>query len=434
MKLFTPKQSMKFRPTLKPRAMASAAAIAALAVGGAVLAQTPAAPPAAPAPAAAPAPVPPPWYNRIQVSGSIDTYYSLNPNTPHTRLNQLQNWTFDANQFALPLAELQLQETPDPANSPLGFKVVLGYGRAIDWINSGEPGTAYKNLKEAYGTWIARGKSTRPITINFGKFVTPAGAEVIESQSNFNYTHGLLFSWAIPYYHMGLSASMPLTPKLTGTAYLVNGWNDVADNNNAKTVALSMGYTPNTKWNSATNLFVGPEIAGDDHDYRELLDEVLTVTPNSKWTFLLNYDYAHDRSSALAASGARPNVKWQGLAAYAHYLINPVSAWTVRGELFNDGDGAAILPPTFIPGTVLLPPAGGAGGPLATVAGGARQEVKEVTLTYEHKFHPRITTRFEVREDWSTAQVFDKGTTSVPGVTGGSKQQTQLVIGNIFTF
>ncbi|MCA1596312.1 MAG: porin, partial [Chloroflexi bacterium] len=427
------KRRLDFPSASPPRFACAAAALLAAATAGSVSAQTPATPPTAAAPAAAAAPAPPSWYSRIQLSGSIDTYYSLNPATPHSRLNQLQNWTFDANQFALPLAELQLQEPPDPANSPLGFKVVLGFGRALDWINSNEPGTGYKNLKEAYGTWIARGKSTKPVTINLGKFVTPAGAEVIESQSNFNYTHGLLFSWAIPYYHMGVSASVPLTSKLTGTAYLVNGWNDVVDNNNAKTVGLSMGYTPNTRWNSATNIFVGPEIGGDERDYRELLDEVLTVTPNSKWTFLLNYDYAHDRSGGLDANGIRPNVKWQGLAAYAHYVINPVSAWTVRGELFNDGNGAAIVPPTVIPGTVLLPAGGAPLTPLATTAGGARQEVKEVTFTYEYRFHPRIITRFEVREDWSTASVFDKGTPAIPG-TGGSKQQTQLVIGNVFTF
>ena len=33
-----------------------------------------------------------------------------------------------------------------------------------------------------------------------------AGAEVIETHSNWNYSRSLLFAWAIPYYHMGLRA------------------------------------------------------------------------------------------------------------------------------------------------------------------------------------------------------------------------------------
>jgi len=35
----------------------------------------------------------------------------------------------------------------------------------------------------------------------------PAGAEVIESNANWNYSRSLLFSWAIPYYHMGFRAT-----------------------------------------------------------------------------------------------------------------------------------------------------------------------------------------------------------------------------------
>lgn len=362
--------------------------------------------------------------SKIQFSGSVDTYYDFNPAAPHSHLNQLQNWTFDANQFALPLVELQAQETPDAAHgAPLGFKLVLAYGRVADWINAGEPGTTYKPLKEAYFTYVARGKSPRPITINLGKFVTPAGEEVIETQSNFNYTHGLLFSWAIPYYHMGVSASMPISPKLTGTVMLVNGWNNVVDNNNAKTVGVTAAFTPNSRWASSTNIIVGPEIAGDDHDYRELLDEVLTLTPNAKWSFAGEYDYAHDK-----AGMGGPNVKWQGVGGWAHYVHDASTAYSFRAELFNDHDGAAIVPPGPIAGTV-LPAADRA----PAAGGGAPQEVKEVTLTLEKKFHPRLTTRFEVREDWSTARVFDKGTPAVPG-TGNARQQTQFVIGNIFTF
>ena len=36
-----------------------------------------------------------------------------------------------------------------------------------------------------------------------GKFVTPIGAEVIESQDNWNYTRSILFGYAIPFYHLG---------------------------------------------------------------------------------------------------------------------------------------------------------------------------------------------------------------------------------------
>ena len=39
--------------------------------------------------------------------------------------------------------------------------------------------------------------------MDFGKFVTSAGAEVIESKDNWNYSRSLLFAYAIPYWHFG---------------------------------------------------------------------------------------------------------------------------------------------------------------------------------------------------------------------------------------
>ena len=56
------------------------------------------------------------------------------------------------------------------------------------------------------------------------RFTTSAGQEVIETMNNWSYSHGLLFSWAIPYYHFGLRTSMPFTKTWTAGFQLVNGW------------------------------------------------------------------------------------------------------------------------------------------------------------------------------------------------------------------
>ena len=70
------------------------------------------------------APVTAKWYNKVQFSGLIDTYISINPNAPAGDNNQLQNWTFKANQFALPLVELGItaptsaMARPRPAMTP----------------------------------------------------------------------------------------------------------------------------------------------------------------------------------------------------------------------------------------------------------------------------------------------------------------------------
>src|SRR5205823_1138365 len=75
------------------------------------------------------------------------------------------------------------------------------------------------------------------LQLDFGKFVTSAGAEVIESHSNWNYSRSLLFAWAIPYYHFGLRAT-ETKGHFAGGFQVVNGWNNVEDNNSGKTLGF----------------------------------------------------------------------------------------------------------------------------------------------------------------------------------------------------
>ena len=54
-------------------------------------------------------------------------------------------------------------------------------------------------------TWM--GKS---LQVDAGKFVTHMGFEVIESKDNWNYSRGLLFQFAIPYFHTGVRVTGPI--------------------------------------------------------------------------------------------------------------------------------------------------------------------------------------------------------------------------------
>ena len=73
-------------------------------------------------------------------------------------------------------------------------------------MNFAEPkgAAALQNVEQAYVSYYAPvGKG---LTIDFGKFVTPLGNEVIEAKDNWNYSRGILFGYAIPFYHVGRAA------------------------------------------------------------------------------------------------------------------------------------------------------------------------------------------------------------------------------------
>ena len=195
-------------------------------------------------PPAAPAPAPSPTWSvgPIDFSGLIDGYHTrtsttrmCRPGSGHERALQLQ---LQANQLSLNMAKLTMSHDPDP----VGFRVDLGFGKAFDGIHSSEPSGSngfLRNIEQAYVSV----KSKKGYEADFGQFVTSAGAEVIESKDNWNYSRSILFAWAIPYYHFGLRTILPVSSHFTGGVQVVNGWNNVEDNNTGKTLGV-VGISP----------------------------------------------------------------------------------------------------------------------------------------------------------------------------------------------
>src|SRR6266849_3677956 len=198
------------------------------------------------------------FFRTVEISGFVDGYYGYNFNKPFNRRNQLRNFDFKNNEFALNLAELVVERKASE-DSRFGFRLDLDFGPATDWVHSAEPGggDVYKHVQQAYGSFLAPvGKG---LQIDVGKFVTWNGAEVIETKDNWNYSRGLLFAWAIPYYHMGVRATYTVNNKVSLMGALVNGWNNVEDNNGGKTVGVSLTVKPTKKLTIIQNYTGGPE-------------------------------------------------------------------------------------------------------------------------------------------------------------------------------
>jgi hypothetical protein len=342
------------------------------------------------APAATPAPDPlsglASVLNGATFNGLVDVYYGFNVNQPHNHQSGFRAFDGPSNQFALNMVELVLDKTPDPNNSRLGYHVGVGFGQAINVVNGTDPGGLgfAQFLKEAYFSYLA--PAGKGLQVDVGKFVTPHGAEVIETNANWNYSRGLLFTYAIPYYHFGMRAKYTFSDKYSLTGFLVNGWNNVVDNNSGKTVGASFGWNPNKKLAVTQNYMVGPEMTGTNSHWRQLTDTVVAYNLTSKLTLQTNFDYGRgDHIPSLS----RP-VYWTGVAGYVRYVFNPLYAVATRYEYYNDHDG-------FTTGTA--------------------QHISEVTGTFERRIAHHLITRLELRHDESNRPVFLRGETPVGGQT-----------------
>jgi hypothetical protein len=385
------------RKWLHAVAVGTAACLLSVGTAGQAAAQDAPKPPDA----AAPAPPPPDpdkvtlnFFKGTEVGGLLDTYYEY-----YSTKTDGAYRTFDPkhNSFMISMAEIWLAKTP-AADSPIGYKIRLNFGSApaiySSLATSAEP--EFKNIEEAYGSYLAPvGKG---LQIDVGKFVTNAGAEVVEAKDNWNYSRSLLFQLAIPIYHAGIRLTYSPNDKVTLMGGVVNGWNNVVDNNTGKTVMASVTFKPNAATSIIENYIGGPEQPQDSSDWRTLSDTVITYTVNPMVSLMLNYDYTRD--TVLTKTNTT-----QGVAGYAKFQANKWVAVVPRVEYFKDSDGA----------------------PWATgFAGG--QNLTEFTLTLEAKAADNFLWRTEYRGDFSNKSPFTDSTGAA------KKNQQSLTFGFLYSF
>jgi hypothetical protein len=336
----------------------------------------------------------------------VDGYYGYNFNQPSPNFTSLRLFDPRNNQFALNIVELGLAKNPD-ADSRLGYKVIFGFGDAMNVVNASDPGFL-QYLKEAYFSYLAPvGKG---LQFDVGKFVTPNGAEVIESNANWNYSRSILFNYAIPFYHYGLRAQYTFNPKFSLTGYVANGWNNVVHdistgyNNSGKTGGLTFAWNATKKLTFTENWMGGPGAVQTDGDHwRNLFDTVIAYNLTPKLSLQLNGDYGRVGGTTLT-----PNtpVDWWGAAGYIKYQINPKYAFATRYEYYNDPNG-------YTTGIV--------------DESGVGPHIQEITATFERRIATHLITRLEYRHDASNQAFFPKGGSNLP-VNG----QNTLAVGMMF--
>src|SRR5262249_50661961 len=150
------------------------------------------------------------------------------------------------------------------------------------------------------------------LKLDFGKFITPHGYEVIEGYDgwNDNATRSLLFGYAIPFTHLGARAAYTVSPRATLMAMVVNGWDVARDNNSSKSVGGQIALTPAPTLTVNLSGMWGPERSGNDGDPRTLLDAVVILKASSRLTLGANSDWGSDQNAVAPGKDAQ----WSGAA------------------------------------------------------------------------------------------------------------------------
>jgi len=225
--------------------------------------------------------------------------------------------------------------------------------------------------------------ATGPLTVIAGKFVTLAGAEVIASPTNPNFSRSILFGYAIPFAHTGLRATYAASDTVSVILGVNNGWDDLKDTNSAKTIELGTTYAPSKAFTLAASGYFGRERIGGLVDTgpegtRSLVDVVATWNMTDALTLIVNLDWGQQKG---ITDGMLPatDASWSGIAAYANYTFSDQWKASLRAEYFDDKDGYRT---------------------------GVAQAWKEVTATLAFLPTKAIEVRAELRADSSNQSAF----------------------------
>jgi hypothetical protein len=180
---------------------------------------------------------------------------------------------------------------------------------------------------------------------------------------------------------------------------VVNGWNNVADNNTGKTLIGSITLKPTKEFTFIENYVVGPELPGTNKGFRNLSDTVATYTVSEKAAIGANFDFLSQGASAPIVPASQQG--W-GLAGYLHVTPNSWFALTPRFEYVDDSD---------------------------TLMTGTAQKVKEGTVTLEFKHKDGVMSRIEYRHDFSDVPFFAKS-----GSATLKKNQDTVTVGLVYSF
>jgi hypothetical protein len=353
----------------------------------------------------------------------LDGYYAYNFNAPVGRVNLLRAYDVLSNNFSLNQASVIFELAPNVSvGRRWGARVDLQYGQATDTLQgnpANEPRPAiYQNIFQAYGTYIVPvGKG---LSVDFGKWSSSIGLEGNYTKDQNNYSRSYYFDF-LPFYHMGVRATYPVSDKFSLNYWVVNGTNQAEATNGYKDELFGFTAKPAKSVTWVMNYYLGQEhpdrvevpptspipvqpglsfdaIRPAPNGKLHIFDSYVTWQTTSKWSFAVEGDYVIQRlwkNQAPGESDAPSHVA--GGAGYARYQISPRFAVAGRAEYLLDRGG---------------------------LFSGKTQALKEATATLDYKVSDGFLMRYEWRRDFSNQPTF---LTDTQGMF--SREQTTVTVG-----
>jgi hypothetical protein len=272
---------------------------------------------------------------KLSIGGYIDTYYggffseTIENNIPYfVSMNR-------SNEANINLAYIDLRyHTPT-----FRARFVPGFGTYMNANYAAEQGSLKNIVEASTGFKLSKKKE---IWLDAGVLGSPFTNESAISKDHLMYTRSFAPEY-VPYYLCGVKISVPLSKKVNAYLYLLNGWQQIKDNNSGKSIGTQIEYRPNNN-----NLFNWNNYLGDESSVfvpnfgiRYFTDIFWIYNKNKFSTTACAYIGNQKKTDSLNVSSN--NIWWQ-TNIIGRYSFTKKLSISGRIEYFNDEHNVQITP------------------------------------------------------------------------------------------
>ncbi len=325
---------------------------------------------------------------KVTVEGYIDTYYGFDFNKPASGDRSYFVSMARHNELTINLAYIDIKYN----SSRLRARFVPGFGTYVNANYLRENGSLKNIVEASTGVKIFKDKN---VWVDAGVFGSPYTNESVVSKDHLTYTRSFAPEY-VPYYLSGLKISLPLSQKINSYLYLLNGWQQIGDQNAAKCFGSQLEYRPNDYWLLNWNTYAG--------------DERSATAPQNRMRLFTDFFFIYSRNK-FSATGCwyygvqkkinQADATWWQANLVGRYAISTKTSLSARVEYFSDPQSVQVTP--------------------ITNASGFSSYSSSLGVNY--KLAENVLIRGEYRTFWSDKSVYTRN--------GEAVNNSNLLTGNI---
>jgi hypothetical protein len=279
--------------------------------------------------------------HKVTLGGYLDTYYGYDFNKPISGDRPYFVSMARHNEVTINLAYLGLRYT----SSKVRARFIPGFGTYVNSNYASEPGSLKNIIEGNIGVKISTGKN---IWVDAGVLNSPYTNETAVSKDQLMYSRSFAPEY-VPYYLSGVKFSMSLNEKSNFSLYLINGWQQIVDQNKGKSIGTQLEYRPTPLWVVNWSTYLG--------------DERSDAVPQNRMRYFseINFRFSKGPFTAtscvyggvqkvLATNNGVYSKRWWQINVIGQYTFSKKLSLSGRIEYFNDPNSVMITPITSVSG------------------------------------------------------------------------------------